>query len=82
MIPETENPREANSVYPGTPGMLRLIWVDTLRRVHNVDFLTRRPTHWLLQSYAPVYIQLTDLNIFTEEFSQPSDVDYVGVRKG
>ena len=34
-------------------GMLMLIRVDTLRRVHNVDFLTRRPTHWLLQSYAP-----------------------------
>ena len=22
-------------------GRLRLIWIDTLRRVHNVDFLTR-----------------------------------------
>ena len=36
MTPETENAREANS------GMLKLIRVDTLRRVHNVGFLVRR----------------------------------------
>ena len=43
MIPETENPREAKSVYPGNPARhARLIRVDSLRNVHNVDFLARR----------------------------------------
>ena len=39
MIPETENPKEANSV---CPGMLRQIWVDRLRRVRNVGFFVER----------------------------------------
>ena len=45
MIPETENPQEAKSVYPGIglSGMLSLIRVDTLRRVHNVDFRKATP---------------------------------------
>ena len=37
MIPETENSQEAKSVYP-----VRLIRVDTLRRVQNVGFLAGR----------------------------------------
>ena len=40
MIPETENPHEAKSVYPGKP--VRHAYADpvaTLRRVHNVGFL-------------------------------------------
>ena len=36
MIPETETPQEAKGV------MLRLIRIDTLRRVHNVGFLAGR----------------------------------------
>ena len=40
LIPETENPQEAKSVYPvSLRGMLRLIRVDTLRIIHNVGFL-------------------------------------------
>ena len=37
MIPETEKQQEAKSVCPGS--MLRLIRVDTLRRVHDVSFI-------------------------------------------
>ena len=43
VIPETENPQEAESVYRvGLCGMLRLIRVDTLRRDNNVGFLAGR----------------------------------------
>ena len=43
MIPETGNPQEAKSVCRiSTLDMLRLIRVDTLRRVHNVGFLAER----------------------------------------
>ena len=41
MIPEIENPQEAKSVCAGVSLriMLRLIRVDTSRRVHTVGFL-------------------------------------------
>ena len=39
MILETGKPREVKSVCPYLPAWLRLIWVDTLRRVHNAGFL-------------------------------------------
>ena len=44
MIPETENPLEVKrvSVRVSLRGMLRLIRVDTLRRVHNVGYLVIR----------------------------------------
>ena len=46
MIPETENPQETKSVCPGSPARhaLRLIQVDSLRRVHNVCFRAARLT--------------------------------------
>ena len=43
MISETENPQEAKSACRvSLRDMLRLIWIDTLRRVHNVGFLADR----------------------------------------
>ena len=42
VILVTENPQEAKSAYPVKPAALRLIRVDTLRRVHNVGFLAGR----------------------------------------
>ena len=42
VIPETENPQEAKSVRVSLRGKLRLIRVDTLRRVHNVGILAGR----------------------------------------
>ena len=42
MIPETENPQEAKSVWVSLRGMLMLIRVDILRRVHNVGFIAGR----------------------------------------
>ena len=40
MIPETENPQEAKSVYlVSLRGMLRLIRGDTLRIVHNAGII-------------------------------------------
>ena len=40
MIPETENPQEAKSVYwVSLRSMLMLIRVDVLRRDHDVGFL-------------------------------------------
>ena len=41
MIPETENPHGV-SIRRRLRDMLRLIFVDTLGRVHNVCFLARR----------------------------------------
>ena len=42
MILETKNPQEANSIRLSRRGMLMLIQIDTLRRVHNVGFLEGR----------------------------------------
>ena len=43
MNPETENPQEAKvSVHVSLRGMLMLICVDSIRRVHNVGFLIER----------------------------------------
>ena len=43
MNPETENLQEANiSIRVSMRGMLRMIWVYTLRRDHNVGFLAGR----------------------------------------
>ena len=43
MIPKTENPQKAKmSVRVSLRGMLRLIRIDTSRRVHNVGFLAGR----------------------------------------
>ena len=43
MIPETENPQEAKSIYPDSPvRLIRLIQVDTLRRDRNSGFLVER----------------------------------------
>ena len=86
MIPATENPQEAKGAYPFRLfEMLRLIRVDTLRRVHNVGFFTRRPTHWVLQSYAPDRYPITGyrrLAIFSfqqmtfEHFIKAEETDY------
>ena len=40
--------------------------------VHNVDFLTRGPTNWLLQSYAPAHDFKTDHAIIViKEWLEP-----------
>ena len=46
MIPETENPQEAKSVYPGEPARhAQADPVDTLRTVHNAGFITGQLTY-------------------------------------
>ena len=56
--------RRKVSIRVGLCGMLRLIRVDTLRRVNNVDFLTRRPTHCKatpLKSFANTFYNIVFL---------------------
>ena len=53
MNPETENPQEVKGVHPGKPAH-KLIWVDDLRRVHNVGFLAGRLIFLSLQCFYPI----------------------------
>ena len=55
-IHETENPQEVKmSARISLRGMLRLIRIDTLRRVHNVGFLVIRLFFIFTNAFTPPY---------------------------
>ena len=61
MIPETENLQEPKmSILVSLRSMLRLIRIDTLRRVHNVGFLVGR----LICNFQHISIHLTQQMLF------------------
>ena len=62
MIPETEHIQEAKSVCPGKPA-LRLIRIETLRRVHSVGFLAGR-LMWYVTIICPFLWSKPILNTF------------------